>query len=661
MTLRTVATAGLLSLTTAASTSVAAAGDATVDEPVRPNVITIVADDLGFADTSLYGGTIDTPNIAALARAGVTFTDGYAAAPVCAPSRLGLITGRDPARWGADSNVSARQLPTDLTGPAAPGPTMARALHDVGYSTMAVGKWDLSGITTNDTEATVQNKPNLPHELGFDQYYGILAGIAQYCPENDNETYRWDPAAGRYRSDEPGQYLTDAFSDRAAGFAGDHAGKDDPFFLYLAYNAPHVPLQTRSECSLPPPAADERSRYEEMVRIVDEGVGRVLAALDAADGVVGNSATDANVRNTIVVFTSDNGPEHEWQTGDLRARKYSAFEGGVRVPFAMSWPAMIPPGTRYGEMVSALDLLPTFAAAAGAPLDLSERPGVDLVPPVLGGRPAHTSLQWRYYGDNLKGGAPLGSARLAIRSGDVKYLRDVTPTGESTEYLFDLGRDYDGDGSPDGHTEQHNEVANPQYDESRQRLIHSWQSWATHLPVNEPFEVFRPATGLPDGYTSYGGTWSRAAGAQLQVVTDTPARVMAPATYFRDSTAEADVRLSGAGAAGLVTHGSTGPAGTPGQYRLNGYRTELIAGSDQVQLSRVDDGVARIVARGKLAEPVRSGTTYRLRTVHTGSGIEVSVDGRRTLTWNDREPWAGGSAGLVATADTTFDDFTVKP
>ncbi|TDD19007.1 hypothetical protein E1218_24840 [Kribbella turkmenica] len=638
----------------AAAETVTGAGVAT-----RPNVIMILTDDLGFADTSLYGGSVDTPNIAALARAGVSFSDGYAAAPVCAPSRLGLMTGRDPARWGGDSNVSARQLPVDLTGDRAPGPTMGKVLQTSGYSTMAVGKWDLSGITRFMGEDEVQDKPNLPHTLGFDRFYGILAGLAQYCPENDNATFEWDAAAGRYLSQDPDQYLTDEFSAQGADFVSEHAGRDDPFFLYLSYNAPHVPLQTRSECSLPPPIQDERDRYEEMVRIVDEGVGRVMNSLDAADGVIGNHSTDPNVRNTMVVFTSDNGPEHEWETGELTGRKYTTFEGGVRVPFAMTWPARIPAGTQYGEMVSALDLLPTFATAAGAPWDDGDRQGVDLVSRVLTGQPAHDSLQWRYYGDNVKGGVPIGTARLAVRSGQVKYLRDVTPTGDVSEHLFDFGRDYDGDGAPDGHTERHDEVDNPQYAQRRQRLIHTLQDWTTQLSLDEPFEVFRSATGLPDGYAAYGGMWSQTDDARLRVTTDAPVHMTAPATFFRDSSSEADVELSGAGAAALVTHAGTGPAGTTAQLRLNGYRTELVTGSDVVRLSRLEDGVPTVVARGTLSAAVHAGTTYRLRTIHAGSRIEVYVDGAKVLSWRDNQPHEGGSVGLHASATATFDNLRV--
>ncbi|TWD83975.1 arylsulfatase A-like enzyme [Kribbella amoyensis] len=630
-------------------------------DPGRPNVIMILADDLGFADTSLYGGSIDTPHLAALADAGVTFTDGYAAAPVCAPSRLGLMTGRDPARWGADSNVSARRLPTDLTGDRAPGPAMGKLLQTAGYSTKAVGKWDLSGIDRFMGEDEVQDKPNLPHQLGFDEFYGVLAGLAQYCPENDNSTFAWDAAAGRYRSQDPDQYLTDEFSEQGADFVGQHAAQQDPFFLYLSYNAPHVPLQTRTACSLPAPVQDERARYEEMVRIVDEGVGRVMDALDAADGITGNHSSDPNVRNTIVAFTSDNGPEHDWQTGPLNGRKYSAFEGGVRVPFAMAWPARIPAGTEYNEMVSALDLLPTFATAAGAPWQDGDRPGVDLVPHVLSGRPAHTSLHWRYYGDNVQGGAPVGSARLAIRAGDLKYLRDVTPTGETSEQLYDFDRDYDGDGTPDGHTERHNEATSPRYGEDKRRLIGTWQDWATRLPVAEPFEVFRPATGLPDGFASYGGTWRQTDDARLAVSTDAAADVAASATYFRDSSNEVEVELSGSGSAGLVTRAEAGPVGSPAATTLNGYRTELVTGSDQVRLSRVEAGVAKEVAHGTLPAPVTAGTRYRLRTVHAGSRIEVYVDEAKAISWRDGRPRTGGSIGLHASENAIFDQLRVRP
>lgn len=646
------AVAGGGGLATAAGAADSPAPTQTSDQP---NIIMILADDLGYSDTSMYGGAINTPNIAALADSGVTFTNAYASAPVCAPSRLGLLTGDAPESLGADSNWLLRQAPPEMT-PDPPGPTMAEVLKDQGYSTAAVGKWDVSGARQAESEDVANSHPNLPDALGFDQYYGMLNGIGGYCPENQNNTFSYDADADWYRSVEPDKYLTDEFSDRAADFVGDEAPQDDPFFLYLAYNAPHAPLHTRTKCD--PPGNDEderRSRYTEMVQILDEGIGNVMDRLDAADGVVGNQATDPNVQNTMIVFTSDHGPEHAWQTGPLRDRKYSLFEGGVRVPMSISWPAELPAGGAYDKVASHLDLMPTFGAAAGS----DQADGHDLVPAVIDGSGTRTDLSWRYNSDSGNHGVPLGTARAAFRQNDAKLVRDVTADGTINEYVFDLDRDYDGDGEPDGFNEQHNESANPAYAETKQHLRRGWQNWAAQISMDETFRFIRDETGLPDGWASTGGTWTQTDDEKLALDATEAVEAWAPNSYYKDAEVAADVSVTGAGGqAGLVLRGSQ-RATDPGQ--LNGYLAMLDAASDKVSLVRVDDGQREVVATAPAGVDIGEGTAHRLGAKLDESTVTLALDGQQLIDWTDPDPYGGGYVGVQANQPAVFDNLVAAP
>lgn len=648
-----VATVAAMSATGVAAPGTAA--DEQADGGGQPNILFIFTDDLGYADTSLYGGEIDTPNIARIAQHGVTFTDGYVAAPVCSPSRHSLLGGHSASRFGADSNFLGRLVLPDQADDEPPGPSMARVLDDQGYATMAIGKWDISGVRRGFTAEEVRGQPNLPDEVGFDEYYGMLNGIAEFCPAGENELFEYDAADDSYQPREPSKYVTDEFSDRAADYVSAHAGADDPFFLYLSYNAPHVPLQLPDDCERAT-GEDARPAYEEMVRIMDRGIGRVLTALDAADGTLGN-VDDANVDNTMVVFVSDNGPQHAWQSGDLRGHKSTVFEGGIRVPFTMSWPARIDSGTTYSHMVSALDLIPTFARAAGAAIDPSAYDGVDLVSHVNSSAAAHDSLSWRYYNDSVKTGeVPLGTVREATRSADAKYIREVRPDGEVQEYLFDFGRDYDGDGVPDGHTELVNENANPAYREIRQQLIAKHNRWNEQNPVRESFDFPRQRTGLPDGWANYGGTWHVDDDASLWGEALDAGTVTAAGSYFRDFSAAVDIRLESEGSAGMLLRGADG---RDTAQPLDGYRVLLNSRSDEVQLIRVEQGLATVVEEAGC--DITTGTSHQVRATVDGDQLTVQVDGPVVLQWTDPAPLPGGSVGLqVINAAAAFDNLIAE-
>lgn len=396
---------------------------ARVDAKARPNVIVIVTDDQGYRDVGFNGSPdIPTPNIDRIAKEGVRFTRGYVAFPVCAPSRAGLLTGRYPARFGFDRNPNGD--PTDPHGGVPRTEMMlSESMKAAGYATKAIGKWHLG------THPTLR-----PRNRGFDEFYGFVEGGHQYFPNKSRmddisqstKIYDWyySKLVDNGRPVEFNQYLTDEFSDRAVEFVDRMATRDQPFFLYLAYNAPHAPLQaTEKYLSRFPDEKDPKRRaYMAMISAVDDGVGRVLGELDKR-----GLADD-----TVVFFLSDNGGVTNHDTGEqpvadnapLRGGKSQLFEGGIRVPFAVRWPGQIAGARDYDRPVSSLDIFATLAARlglhsqAGKPLD-----GVDLVPFLSGaakGDP-HPALFWRKF-DQKQG---------AVVAGDVKFI--VTP-GETSAY-----------------------------------------------------------------------------------------------------------------------------------------------------------------------------------------------------------------------------------
>ncbi|MDQ8199443.1 sulfatase-like hydrolase/transferase [Pelagicoccus enzymogenes] len=388
-----------------------------------PNLIVILTDDQGYHDVGFNGcEDIPTPHIDSIARNGVRFTSGYVSYPVCGPSRAGLLTGRYQDRFGfttnptIDPSVAEAGIPLEEKN-------IAEHLSKAGYRSMIVGKWHMGS-----------HRQNHPLNRGFDEFYGFLSGGHNYFPENyvledlSEVRKKWDWYRTRLirnweRVDET-EYLTDALSREAVEFIDRQAGEVSPFFLYLAYNAPHTPLQASEKYLKRFSHIEDKSRrtYAAMVSSVDDGVRDVLAALDR------NGMTD----NTIVFFLSDNGgaANNSSNNSPLRGFKASMWEGGLRVPFAMQWKGVVPAGTDYDEPVISLDILPTIARAAG----VGETPGkpfdgVDLVPFLKGERKGspHETLKWRVF----------ESGDFAIRSGDLKLLRERDVDGA----LFDLSKD----------------------------------------------------------------------------------------------------------------------------------------------------------------------------------------------------------------------------
>ncbi len=344
----------------AAMTMLAGSSLAAESSPVRPNIVMIIADDMGYGDMGYTGSTaLQTPHLDRLAASGVFCTQGYVTSPVCSPSRAGLITGRDPRRFGYEGNMNqpSEQYPTrpDLVGLPTNEHTLADHLKAAGYRTALIGKWHLG-------ERPVFH----PNRRGFDYFCGMLRGGHSYFPTVGNTQLERN---GQKITEFSSPYLTDFLTDEAIRWMGgsDSADAKKPFFLYLAYNAPHAPWEaTTEDLKRFSHIKDENRRtYAAMVYALDRGVGRIVDWLKKEN----------KLSDTLIVFFSDNGgPCHDGRSwnGRLSGSKGTLLEGGIRVPMIWSWPERIPAGKRYDSPVSSLDFLPTFLAAANAkPLPLA--------------------------------------------------------------------------------------------------------------------------------------------------------------------------------------------------------------------------------------------------------------------------------------------------
>ncbi|MEN8115633.1 MAG: sulfatase-like hydrolase/transferase [Bacteroidota bacterium] len=342
----------------------------------KPNLVVIMADDMGYADVGFNGcKDIPTPNIDRIAENGVVFTNAYTTYSVCSPSRAGFITGRYPQQFGYERNVQYRVNDPDM-GLSKDETTLATFLKQAGYKSGVIGKWHLGAHITNH-----------PLNRGFDEFYGHLGGGHRYFPEEltiDN-SYAATDESQSYRTwimrnhdhEKTDEYLTDEFSNEAVQFVERY--KDESFFLYLAYNAPHTPMQATEKylSRFPDIQNKKRKTYAAMVSAVDDGVGRVLDKL-----------TELGIEeNTMIFFLSDNGGPEQHNASDngvLRDGKGSVYEGGFHVPFAMQYKAEIKNGT-FNKPVSAMDIFATMVAITGTP-ESEEKPldGVNLLPYLKG-------------------------------------------------------------------------------------------------------------------------------------------------------------------------------------------------------------------------------------------------------------------------------------
>lgn len=382
-------------------------------------MLLIVADDLGYNDVGFQGSKeIPTPNFDKLAAQSLVCTNGYVSHPFCSPTRAGIMTGRYQQRFGHENNPA--WLPEDtVAGLPLTETTYPQLMQQAGYTTGAVGKWHLG--------AHPQFHPN---KRGFDEYFGALGGGHVYFPGVGGGAEYNIPLNRNGKDEAQTKYLTDQFGDEASSFVERHAAEPKPWMLYLAFNAPHTPLQAPQKWldKFSHIADKSRQTYAAMVASMDEAVGEVLAKLDATK----------QRENTLIYFVSDNGgPNLQAKSGTnftdnspLRGAKGMVYEGGMRVPFLVSWPAKIKPGT-YDQPVIALDFLPTSLAAAGsAELTPKNLDGVNLLPFFSGEKASapHDSLFWRTGGSG---------GNNALRHGSMKLVR----LGKAEPELYDLATD----------------------------------------------------------------------------------------------------------------------------------------------------------------------------------------------------------------------------
>ncbi len=612
-----------------------------------PNIVLIVADDLGYDQTTLYGrpGAIRVPSLAGLADEGVRLTNGYVASPVCSPSRSALLTGQEPARVGADSNWQTRvrkeRMPTD---------TIAAALPEK-YRSIAIGKWDLAGNMPF-------HRGHLPDEMGFDDFYGFQGGLHAYCEPAPGETnlVRYDPTTDGYQRVAAKQYLTDDFTQHAVDYINEQAptAEANPFFMYLAYNAPHDPFDTPTTCA--GHQQPESQRFHDMVQILDDGIGRVRHALRRS----------GLADNTLVVFMSDNGQQYEYFTGPTRGGKYTLFEGGVKVPMTMSWPGVLPRDSRYDQPVSSLDLYPTLLAATqgNAPAP-SDRPGVDLRPHLTGQvkeRP-HERLSWRYVVDRAVGSAPgivQGTVIEAQRSKDYKWVRSTEPpdttraSPETRTYLFDLADNPHEHDS--GNLWGDNALARP--------LLVDHHAWNRANATTESFEDARAANdvraGLPDSFIEDSGSWTTVTTDQessYQGTTDGgTARSVLELSWYDDATTDSTLRLTEPGRAGVIVRGSgaaedfdgyvAGLAVPQDGSSCAGGAPQPGGGSSRVYLAKVQSGVGKVVGCAEV--PISLDTDHTIEIAARGNDLQVSLGGVQQIVWTDTSahPFRGGRIGL---------------
>lgn len=399
----------------------------------KPNIIVIMTDDQGYGDLSCMGSKdFVTPNIDGLAERGARFTSMYSASPVCSPSRASLLTGRYPANAGVRSILAGHRRASGLLPKT---PTIATALKKEGYRTALIGKWHLG----------LQHESR-PNQNGFEYFYGFLAGCIDYY----SHIFYWgmadgktDPTHDLWENDtevhQDGQYFTDLLTEKSVEYIRESAQQQEPFFLYLAYNAPHYPMHA------PQKYMDRFSHLPwdkqvmcAMISAVDDGVGQIVDELKR----------NHLLENTIIYYQSDNGPSRETRnymdgtqdpyyggsTGGFKGHKFSLFEGGIRVPGILSWPAGIPEQQVLEQPVAAMDIFPTLLQLAGGDCREYSLDGKDLNHLLTQGGPSpHECIFWEM------------DKQTAVRKGNYKlvlngYLVEGEPAPEPV-FLSDLAND----------------------------------------------------------------------------------------------------------------------------------------------------------------------------------------------------------------------------
>lgn len=395
----------------------------------RPNVIVIYSDDHGYAELSCQGcKDVKTPNIDSIASNGVRFTDGYVTCPVCSPSRAGLLTGRYQQRFGHYYNTPPKMDMKDWGLPTSEK-TIAQYMKEQGYITGAIGKWHLGEI-----------EKYRPMKRGFDEYFGFLGGMHGYLGAGTG----WNAIQRNGVRVEEKEYLTDAFGREAASFVERH--KEKPFFLYVAFNAVHAPMQERQrDKDAFPEIRDERRRdFAKMLKALDDAVGTILEKVRST----------GLEEDTLIFFVGDNGGPTQHMTSSnlpLKGFKAQVHEGGIRVPFLAQWKGHIKPGQVSKLPVISLDILPTALVLAGGK-PAANTDGVDLMPYLVGqknGTP-HESLCWLY------------GPQSAIRMGDWKLTKYEGIGTKLYNLAEDIGEKTD---------------LSAKYPEKVRELTAAWEKW----------------------------------------------------------------------------------------------------------------------------------------------------------------------------------------
>ncbi len=435
-------------------------GCSAAEPAAKPNIVIILVDDFGYGDIGVHGcKDIPTPHIDSLAKNGVRCTNGYISAPQCSPTRAGLLTGRYQQRFGHEYNAAHPDSALPLTET-----TLADRLKTAGYVTGLVGKWHLGS-----------DDQHHPMSRGFQEFFGFLGGANRYLPQG-NAGVIPRILRGKEPANEK-EYLTDAFAREAVGFIDRHQKK--PFFLYLALNASHGPLQASDKyLKRFETIQDEKRRtYAAMTSAMDDAIGTVLAKLKAT----------GLEENTLVFFFSDNGGPTDVnasQNTPFRGVKGEVREGGIRTPFLVQWKGKLPAGKVYAQPVIQLDIHPTVLAAAGIPVPADAKlDGVDLLPYLSGAKKdaPHDVLYWRFC-------FPANQAerhKWAIRQGDWKLFTDI-----------DANRNKNNQEVRDGNLKLVNLANDPteskdlakQHPEKVKALEEAWKKWNAELvkPMPKP-------------------------------------------------------------------------------------------------------------------------------------------------------------------------------
>ena len=440
---------------------IAAAGYAAAQEKpagkAGPNVVILLADDLGYADTGFTGAKdIPTPHLNALAARGIFCTQAYVTASMCSPSRAGLMSGRYQQRWGHDSNWSTTLLPVSEKN-------LAERMKVLGYTTGIFGKWHLGRFSMD-----LPKDDELDYVRGFDEVF-ITCHNAQYFKESfldSKGSKRFEPIA------DPSIYTTDICAERSVDFI--HRNKDRPFFLYVPLNAVHEDFYAPLKLEAPQKYLD---RVAGITNVTRQLMAATVIGMDETLGSIVRALRENGLeQNTLIVFLNDNGgsllfPEGTAFNTPFRGGKGNLLEGGIRTPFVLCWPGRVPGGMIYNHPVSSLDVMPTVIAAAGGDiLPAWGLDGVNLLPWFEGKMNAvpHDALFWRT-GDEG-----------AVRAGDWKLL--ISPDGR--RQLYDLGND----------VSESNDLSGKLPDKVKE-LERRWANWSAAMGKPQP-------TVPPEGFTA---------------------------------------------------------------------------------------------------------------------------------------------------------------